>query len=144
MSGMSKLNVVSGISRLNVVQGMSRLNVDNDQNIATIFSSCITLYMRFLLILTSSNCDIAQQVDLASIKDDYGRLNVWGSENRALRTGRGSLDDGLRDNGKLRSLVLDLLVDLADDLENGMIKELMVLPRLTSPKLLLSPKVEGS
>ncbi|KAL8993305.1 MAG: hypothetical protein Q9169_006441 [Polycauliona sp. 2 TL-2023] len=65
-------------------------------------------------ILTKRQAQGAKDLELSEVSDNYGRLKLWGVESRALRTGRGSLDDSLRNNEKLRSVLLDLLNDLKE------------------------------
>lgn len=89
------------------------------QSIALAFSECLNLYRRLYLSLTGHDCQIAEQVDVTKVSDNYGRLNIWGSDSGALRTGRGSLDDLLRTNENLRSIVLDTISDLKESLERG-------------------------
>ena len=54
------------------------------------------------------------QINLAKISDNYGRLNIWGSDTGILRGGRGSLDERLRTDQRLRCLVLDILGELRE------------------------------
>lgn len=89
------------------------------RSIAPAFSECLILYRRLYFSLTDRDCRVADQVDVAKVSDNYGRLNVWGSDSGALRTGRGSLDDVLRSNENLRSIVLDTISDLTESLKRG-------------------------
>ncbi len=86
--------------------------------ISSIFTNCLVLYRDLYLYLLHERHSIATKTDLSRVSDEYGRLNVWGSESGALRLGRGSLDDKLRDDQKLRSIIIDILEDLADVLEH--------------------------
>ena len=97
------------------------------RSIASAFSDCLTLYRRLWFSLTDHEFQVADQVDLAKLSDGYGRLNVWGSDSGALRTGRGSLDDVLRTDDKLRSIVVDIIDDLINALKQG---------RFSSPSLI--------
>ena len=88
-------------------------------SIALAFSECLKLYRHLCFSVTDSNSRVADQVDVTKVYDNYGRLNVWGSDSGALRSGRGSLDDLLRTNESLRSIVLDTISDLKKSIERG-------------------------
>ena len=87
--------------------------------IAPAFATCLMVYRHLYLSLTRPDCRVADQVDVSKVCDNYGRLNVWGSDSGALRTGRGSLDDLLRTNESLQSIVLDTVSDLTESIERG-------------------------
>lgn len=89
--------------------------------ISSIFTTCLVLYRDLYLYLADDRPEIAAKIDLARVSDEYGRLNVWGSESGALRIGRGSLDDRLRDDPKLQSIIVDILNDLINALKHCMI-----------------------
>ena len=93
--------------------------IQEPPSIATAFSECLILYRRLYVSLTGPDCQVADQVDVAKLFDNYGRLNVWGSDSGALRTGRGSLDDILRTNENLRSIVIETITDLTESLQRG-------------------------
>jgi hypothetical protein len=89
--------------------------------IAASFSKCSSQFRELYLALTRKDCQVTHQVSLSRLADGYGRFGVWGGNSRADRTGRGSLDDSLRnDPSSLYSIILDLLDSLHDDLERGM------------------------
>ena len=94
-------------------------DVGQGRSIAIDFADGLELYRRLCFSLANHKCQVADQVDLAKVSDNYGRLNIWGSDSRALRIGRGSLDDVLRTDDKLRSIVLDIIHDLKDALNQG-------------------------
>ena len=94
-------------------------NIQEARSIASDFSHSLILYRRLYGSLMDRDCPVADQVDVAKVSDNYGRLNVWGSDSGALRTGRGSLDDLLRTNENLRSIVLDTITDLTESLQRG-------------------------
>lgn len=89
--------------------------------IADTFVTCLVLYRKFHSCIASDERRIRCQVDLAKVSDEYGRLNVWGSDSGALRSGRGSLDDALRNDENLKSIVLDIVNDLIDAIKRGML-----------------------
>jgi hypothetical protein len=88
-------------------------------SIAECFTSCSDAFKRFYIALASDDCQHVQRTTLLRISDEYGRLGVWGANSAADRVGRGSLDDILRDDPDLRSIVLELLKDFNHDLEIG-------------------------
>ncbi len=89
--------------------------------IADTFVTCLALYRKFHFCIATDERRVRCQVDLAKVSDEYGRLNVWGSDSGALRSGRGSLDDALRNDENLRCIVLDILNDLLDAIKRGML-----------------------
>ena len=88
-------------------------------SIAAKFSDCLGSYRQLYFLLTSRNVRGPQDIDLTELSDNYGRLNVWGADSGALRTGRGSLDDILRTFENLQSIILDLLGDLLEAIGRG-------------------------
>ncbi|KAL8712208.1 MAG: hypothetical protein Q9225_006987, partial [Loekoesia sp. 1 TL-2023] len=92
------------------------VNVEQPQSIAAAFLACQDLYRRLYLSLAGHEAQAADQIDLADLSDNYGRLNIWGSDSGALRTGSGSLDDILRADDNLRAIVHDLFGDLTEAL----------------------------
>ena len=87
--------------------------------IASSFAECLTLFRQFYVVIARADCQVNGQVSLSKVGDEYGRLGVWGGDSGAQRSGRGSLDDALRHEPNLRSIGLDLLGDLIDDLKRG-------------------------
>jgi hypothetical protein len=88
--------------------------------IAASFSNCSSQFRELYVTLTSKDCQGTHGVSLSRLADEYGRFGVWGGNSRADRTGRGSLDDSLRRDPSLYSIILDLLDNLHGDLERGM------------------------
>jgi hypothetical protein len=88
-------------------------------SIASLFADCLNLFRQLYLALAREGCQVKGQVSLSKVGDEYGRLGVWGGDSGAQRSGRGSLDDALRHELHLRSIVLDLLGDLINDLKRG-------------------------
>ena len=94
-------------------------NDELTSSIAAKFSDCLGSYRQLYFLLTSRNVRGLDHIDLTELSDKYGQLNVWGANSGALRTGRGSLDDILRTNENLRSIILDLLGDLLEAIGRG-------------------------
>lgn len=93
--------------------------------IASLFTESSTLFRRFYLALARRDCRVNNQVSLSKVGDEYGRLGVWGGDSGAQRSGRGSLDDALRYESTLRSIVVDILEDLMNDLSRGTYVDLL-------------------
>lgn len=94
-------------------------DVEQPQSIAAAFFTCQDLYRCLYLSLAGQEAQVADQVNMADVSDNYGRLNIWGSDSGVLCTGSGSLDDMLRTDDKLRSIAHDLFGDLEDTLDRG-------------------------
>ena len=88
-------------------------------SIASAFSACLEAYRDFYLVLARDERTATETIPLPEVADEYGRLKVWGANTEALRTGRGSLDDKLRNDGRLKSMILTLLRELTEDLQRG-------------------------
>ncbi|PVH68986.1 hypothetical protein DL98DRAFT_578562 [Cadophora sp. DSE1049] len=88
-------------------------------SIAVSFSRASKQFKEFYIALAAKDCAVADQISLSQISDEYGRFRVWASASGADRKGRGSLDDSLRNDSDLGSIILDLLDDIYDDLERG-------------------------
>jgi len=84
---------------------------------------CVKSFAAFAVRLGSDeyleNC--TEELDLANILHEYGRLNIWGDQTKANLPprARGSLDDTLRHDAKLKDLVLEILLRLNTLLEKG-------------------------
>ena len=94
-------------------------NDEVTSSIAAKFSDCLGSYRQLYFLLMSHDLQGLEHIDLVELSDNYGRLNVWGADSGALRIGRGSLDDILRTNENLRSIILDLLGDLREAIGRG-------------------------
>lgn len=87
--------------------------------IAALFSKCSSQFRKFYVSLSKDRR--AHQISLSRLADEYGRFGVWGGNSGADRTGPGSLDERLRNDRNLNSIILDLLQNIYDDLERGML-----------------------
>lgn len=93
-------------------------------SINRLYSTCLQLYRHIYITLAGKNETThsdgdgfrRHDVPMPRFSDEYGRLGVWGRNSQADCTGRGSLDDNLRSDSKLRSIVLDLLSAFEVDL----------------------------
>lgn len=88
--------------------------------IALAFEKSLCHFRDFYIALTNENCTVTDQLSISRIGDEYGRLGVWGRNSGADRKGRGSIDDVVRNDLELSSIILDILDDLCGDLEVGM------------------------
>jgi hypothetical protein len=79
----------------------------------------MNLFREFKTVLENEDCRVADQISLSQLRDEYGRLEVWGWDSEAQRTGRGFLDDMFRHKVELRFITLDILEDLSDALKQG-------------------------
>ena len=115
-------NDISPSSRLDTSYLISVSNVMasvEEFPIARLFDECLQKYRELCLRLTSNNGKLQQGTFTSQLSDEYGRLRIWGRNSGADRTGRSSLDDILRLDTSLRSIVLDLLGVLLEDLGRG-------------------------
>lgn len=96
---------------------MSLENVVEEFSIAILFEQCLQRYREVYLKLIENNGNGDSGFSISQLADEYGRIGVWGKNSGADRTGRGSLDDRLRVEPGLRSIVSDLLKVLESDLD---------------------------
>ncbi|KAF4446664.1 C2H2 type zinc finger domain protein [Fusarium austroafricanum] len=89
-----------------------------------LYAECMKYFQRFLLALGDENCRVIrlEQVRLTEILDEYGRAKIWGDQSKAdlPERARGSLDDTLRKDEELKSLVRAILMRLGGLLNQGM------------------------
>ncbi|CAG7559856.1 unnamed protein product [Fusarium equiseti] len=82
-------------------------------SLANLFRTCINEYSRFLLALGEEDCQVVKlkQISVERVLDGYGRLKVWGEQNRATlsASNRVSLDDALRRDDALKKNVAQVL-----------------------------------
>ena len=88
--------------------------------IALAFEESVNKFRELYIALASKDCKVVNQFSISHVGDEYGRLGVWGRNSGADRKGRGSLDDIVRNDPDLQSIILDILKDLRGDLEIGM------------------------
>ena len=88
--------------------------------ISLAFQESINKLRELYIALARKDCKITNQFSISRLGDEYGRLGVWGRNARADRKGRGSLDDIVRKDPDLRSVILEALNDLSGDLDFGM------------------------
>lgn len=69
-------------------------------------------------------------ISLSKFNDEYGRFGVWGSDSGADRSGRGSLDDVLRNDPKATSIIAEVLENLDEDLNICRVKAYNLSPKI--------------
>ncbi|KAL8657717.1 MAG: hypothetical protein Q9226_001640 [Calogaya cf. arnoldii] len=97
-------------------------DLEASHSVAARFSGCLTSYRQLYFSLASRQAKGAEDINLTEVSDNYGRMNIWGAESGALRIGRGSLDDILRTNQNLQSILLELLGDLSEAIGIALLK----------------------
>jgi len=80
--------------------------------LADSFQRCSRSFKELYLALFSYGT-----ISLSNFNDEYGRFGVWGGEAGADRTGRGSLDDVLRNDRKTALIIAEVLGNLEEDLK---------------------------
>lgn len=92
-------------------------------SLSELYIECIQSFAEFLVVLDEKDCRVIclQQVHLPEILEEYGRVKVWGDQTKAElpARARGSLDDTLRHDDKLRDLVQAILMRLKALLSQG-------------------------
>ncbi|KAF4336913.1 transcriptional repressor tup1 [Fusarium beomiforme] len=82
-------------------------------SLSKLYSECMRHFQSFLLTLSETDCRVIHlgQVVLPEILEQYGRIKIWGDQSKAdfPERARGSLDDTLRKDEELRSLVQAIL-----------------------------------
>lgn len=91
--------------------------------LAEVYERCRRSFQRIFWAVADGG--VASQVSLTRISDENGRLGVWGRDSGADRTGRGSLDDRLRNDPTLRGIVFELLADLDTYLIKGVFSSVL-------------------
>ncbi|KAJ5721902.1 C2H2 type zinc finger domain protein [Penicillium malachiteum] len=87
-------------------------------SLSSAYRHCFVLYGKFLLALDRKDRDSTaislDQTDVAQIIDGYGRAKIWGNQTKVVlpERARGSLDDTLRYDDELKSLVRGILIRL--------------------------------
>ncbi|KAE9372483.1 hypothetical protein N431DRAFT_466728 [Stipitochalara longipes BDJ] len=85
--------------------------VSNASPLAESFQRCSRSFKKLYLALFAYG-----PISLSKFNDEYGRFGVWGGDSGADRTGRGSLDDVLRNDPKTTSIIAEVLENLEEDL----------------------------
>lgn len=84
-----------------------------------LYAECLQWYRDIYIALAEHDGFVLHQIPMPQFSDEYGRLGIWGRNSRADCVGRGSLDDNLRSDNNLRSIILDLLRAFGMDLKEG-------------------------
>lgn len=94
-----------------------------DSSLFDSYQACFQSFGKFVLALRDSRCRIIhlEQVQLDDVLQEYGRIRIWGSQTQAELPprARGSLDDTLRQDEKLKYLTKSILMRLARLLDQG-------------------------
>jgi hypothetical protein len=93
--------------------------VTHNSLLADSFQRCSRSFKKLYLALFAYG-----PISLSKFNDEYGRFGVWGGDSGADRTGRGSLDDVLRNDPKTTSIIAEVLDNLEEDLNTCKIKSL--------------------
>ncbi|KAJ5773290.1 C2H2 type zinc finger domain protein [Penicillium paradoxum] len=87
------------------------------------YLECIQSFGLFVQALSEDDCRVVhlEQIQLSEILEGYGRIKIWGDQSKAElpARARGSLDDTLRHDDELRSLVQGILTRLKAILGQG-------------------------
>jgi hypothetical protein len=102
----------------------SRPKSPSDQPaLAVTYLRCLELYQNLLHLLGMENCRVAclKQVNVSKVLEEYGRFRIWGEQTRAAipEKTRGSLDETLRNDERLKSAVSSILGQLFRHLQMG-------------------------
>ncbi len=94
-----------------------------DSTLSELFVQSIRSFGELLLVLQKESHQTVrvEQVNVASVLEEYGRLKIWGDQTKAdlPAKARGSLDDTLRHDGELKDVVLGILLRLRALLNQG-------------------------
>jgi hypothetical protein len=95
-------------------------------DISPVFITCLQLHKSLLALLQRRSAK-SDDSDLARALNGYSRLRIWGEETRAIlpSSSRGSLDDALRKDFKLKGIATRTLQRLKRKLELGRWKAIM-------------------
>ena len=87
------------------------------------YAACISGFRDFSTNLARPNCRVVcrQQVSPQDVAEQYGRLLTWGEQSRAVlpARARGSLDELVRDSGRIRAVIQNTLQQLKELLNMG-------------------------
>jgi hypothetical protein len=102
---------------------MAEIAHANNPSLAELYFECINSFAKFVLALSEPDCDAIcrDEVRLPQIFEEYGRTKIWGDQSKAdlPARARGSLDDILRHDNDLKSLVRGILQRLKVLLQQG-------------------------
>lgn len=102
---------------------MAEIAQANSPSLAELYFESISSFAKFILALSEPDCDAIcrNEVQLHQIFEEYGRTKIWGDQSKAdlPASVRGSLDDTLRYDDDLKSLVRNILQRLKLLLQQG-------------------------
>ncbi|KAI0443545.1 hypothetical protein F4803DRAFT_307094 [Xylaria telfairii] len=92
---------------------MAEIDKGNNPSLSELYFESIGSFAKFVLALSQPDCDAIcrNEVHLPQIFEQYGRTKIWGDQSKAdlPASARGSLDDTLRHDDDLKSLVRSIL-----------------------------------
>lgn len=92
-------------------------------SISTLYQDALQKYGKLVLDFEEHASPLAPTLEAHSvgIKDEYGRLRIWGEQTRAVlpEKARYSLDEQLRENEQTRNITLRTLRRLTNRIETG-------------------------
>ncbi|KAI0415957.1 hypothetical protein F5X98DRAFT_206235 [Xylaria grammica] len=85
----------------------------DDLSLVQLYFGCIDSFAKLVTALSEPDCDVIRrnEVRLSQVLEEYGRTKIWGDQSKAdlPARARGSLDDTLRHDNDLKSLVRGIL-----------------------------------
>jgi hypothetical protein len=92
-------------------------------SIASLYDVCVNSFNQLFDLLQEPDCDFLSQLSATALEEELGRFRVWAGNSGAHQKGRVSLDHKLREASRVHKMVRDLLGDLDDALNEGMIPD---------------------
>lgn len=100
--------------------GLSPSNDAHQESVVASLARCLEAFDDFSLAVVDFSLEEAENLYLSRINDEHGRLRVWEKNHVLNHDGRDSLDNVLSKDPEVKSIVLELLQNLCDDLKAGM------------------------
>jgi hypothetical protein len=97
----------------------SQGDVEFEPTISCYVVTCLNTFNILCHVLSKSDHEIQDQIQLADVEDELGRFRIWSGNIGAHRRGRSSLDYRLRDASHISRRVIGLLQDLNETLRDS-------------------------